>query len=269
MSLVKLLGIGYDARSSFMRGAASAPQSVRRALASSSSNWCAESGRDLNPSECDYWVDIGDLNPDDDPERAVTAIKESTSEAIGDGSRLMVIGGDHLITWPVVTSMAEQHRNLTIVHFDAHPDLYDQLDGDRYSHACPFARIMEQGSASRLIQLGIRTMTPHQREQADRFSVQVVPMAGWDGKVPPVSGPVYVSVDIDVLDPAFVPGTSHHEPGGMSTRQLIDAIHQLADMDAEFVGADLVEINPKRDIGDMTAMVGAKLTKELVDLLIR
>jgi arginase family enzyme len=111
-------------------------------------------------------------------------------------------------------------------------------------------------------------MTEHQRQQVDRFGVEVHELRSWDERLPKLSGPVYVSVDIDVLDPAFAPGISHHEPGGMSTRQLLDSLHQLKPGDdIQLVGADVVEVNPRRDVHDMTAMVGAKLTRELIGLL--
>jgi len=172
------------------------------------------------------------------------------------------------VTWPVVQALTDRVDNLTIVHLDAHPDLYDQLDGDRFSHACPFARIMEQGRVARLVQLGIRTMTPHQRQQADRFGVEVLELRDWEGRVPELTGPVYVSIDLDVLDPAFAPGVSHHEPGGMSTRQLLDTIRQIGESGANIVGADLVELNPTRDLNDVTAMVAAKIMRELLGLLL-
>jgi arginase family enzyme len=127
---------------------------------------------------------------------------------------------------------------------------------------------MEEGIASRLLQFGIRTMSPHQREQADRFGVEVFEYRDWDHVVPPLSGPVYVTIDMDALDPAFAPGVSHHEPGGMSTRELLGAIRQIADSGAVVVGADIVELNPQRDVNDVTAMVAAKLARELLGLLI-
>ncbi len=194
-------------------------------------------------------------------------IRAGAAAAVRDGSKLLSIGGDHLVTWPVVQAITERYEQLTIVHFDAHPDLYDNLDGDRYSHACPFARIMEESKVSRLVQMGIRTMTPHQREQADRFGVEVIEARTDPNAVPALEGPVYVSIDIDVLDPAFAPGMSHYEPGGWSTRQLLQAIADLAAADVDIVGADLVEINPERDVDGMTAMVGAKLFRELLALL--
>lgn len=265
---VKVLGLPYDAHSSFLRGPALAPPAVRAALTNGSANWCTEDGRDLAPDGDAGWTDLGDLDLPDDVHEAMALIRGAAAEAIADGGRLLSIGGDHLVAWPLVQAITDRHDGLTIVHFDAHPDLYDELDGDRYSHACPFARIMEEGRVARLVQMGIRTMTPHQLEQAERFGVEVYEARDTSAVVPQLSGPVYVSIDIDVLDPAFAPGMSHFEPGGWSTRRLLAAIAEIAAQDVDVVGADLVEINPERDVHDLTAMVGAKLVRELLGLLL-
>lgn len=266
LAAVSLLGVPYDAHSSFLRGPAGAPAAVRAALTCGSANWCTERGTDLDPAKGARWQDRGDLDLPDEVEPALAAIRAAAADAIADGGRLVSIGGDHLVTWPLVQAMTEVHEGLTILHFDAHPDLYDELDGDRYSHACPFARIMEEGKVARLIQFGIRTMTPHQREQAERFGVEVHEARSGVSMVDDLRGPVYVSIDIDVLDPAYAPGISHHEPGGWSTRQLLDAVAAVSAAGVPVVGADLVEINPTRDINEMTAMVGAKLIRELLEL---
>lgn len=270
---VKLLGIPYDAHSSYLRGPAEAPQAVRNALNCGSANWATELGALVDPAT-GIWSDLGDLELDEAVEQALPSIRSAVADAVSDGSPLLSLGGDHLVAWPIVQAMSDRYDDITIVHFDAHPDLYDELDGDRFSHACPFARIMEEEKVARLVQLGIRTMTDHQRQQAERFGVEVHELREWDGLVPELTGSVYVSVDIDALDPAFAPGISHHEPGGMSTRQLIDSLHQLRPASqggclhgANLIGADIVEINPQRDLNDMTAMVGAKLTRELLGLL--
>ncbi len=268
---VKLLGVPYDAHSSFRRGPALAPPAIRAALHCGSANWCTESGLDLDPATTGSWTDLGDLDLPDDPAAAtdaLRAVRQAAAVAIADGSGLLSFGGDHTVTWPLVQAISDRHEGLTIVHFDAHPDLYDHLDGDRFSHACPFARIMEEGCAARLLQFGIRTMNPHQRAQAERFGVEVHEFREWDGVIPALAGPVYVTVDLDALDPAFAPGISHHEPGGMSTRQLLDSIRQVGDSGAMVVGADIVELNPTRDLDDVTAMVAAKIARELLGLLL-
>jgi arginase family enzyme len=147
------------------------------------------------------------------------------------------------------------------LHFDAHPDLYDEFLGNRHSHASPFARIMEEGLAKRLVQVGIRTVNGHQREQAERFGVEFVEMRNWrDDLTLDFDSPVYISFDLDALDPAFAPGVSHREPGGLSTRQAIGVIQRLR---AKVVGADIVEFNPRMDPAQITAVVCAKLLKEI------
>jgi arginase len=179
----------------------------------------------------------------------------------------ILLGGDHAISFPALAGIFAHHGPVNILHFDAHPDLYDELGGNRRSHASPFARIMEAGLATRLVQVGIRTLNRHQREQAARFGVEIVPMRDFlAGNVPIPEAPLYVSIDLDGLDPAFAPGVSHHEPGGLSTRQLLDV---LARIPGPIVGADVVELNPDRDVNGMTAAVAAKLVKELAAIAVR
>jgi arginase family enzyme len=162
--------------------------------------------------------------------------------------------------------VAASHKNLNILHLDAHADLYDDFEGNPHSHASPFARILEQGLAQRLVQVGIRTLNPHQREQAKRFGVEIIEMKDWkDSHVFSFDGPLYISLDIDALDPTFAPGVSHYEPGGFSTRQVLNIIQNLK---ANIVGADIVELNPSRDIHNMTAMTAVKFLKELLAKMI-
>ena len=155
---------------------------------------------------------------------------------------------------------------LTVLHLDAHPDLYQSFDNDPHSHASPFARVMEEKLADRLVQLGIRTLNQHQKEQAQRFGVAIVPMrAGVEAMISAarrLEGPLYLSVDLDVLDPAYAPGLSHPEPGGLSTRELLSIIQAIPR--GLLIGADVVELNPLNDFRDLTARVGAKAVKEIV-----
>jgi arginase len=197
---------------------------------------------------------------------AFTAIETSVGELMDRGLRPLCLGGDHSITLPVVRAVGKRVPELTIIHFDAHPDLYDELEGNRLSHACPFARIMEERRAKRLIQVGIRTLTDHQREQARKFGVEIIEMRhlpALDRMM--VAGPVYISFDMDVLDPAFAPGISHREPGGMSVREVLTHLNAIS---GNIVAADLVEFNPAQDISNMTAIVGAKLLKEMLGKMI-
>lgn len=257
-----LLGIPFDANSSWLRGAAGAPPIIRVALGSYSSNATTETGVDLS-SEGAY-CDAGDLKFTF--EQPFAAIEAKVGELLDHNLRPVSLGGDHSITLPIIRAFGQRIPDLTILHFDAHPDLYDELEGNRLSHACPFARIMEARAAKRLIQIGIRTMTAHQRQQAEKFGVEVIEMCHLPAlDHMKVNGPVYISFDMDVLDPAFAPGISHREPGGMSVREAIAHLHAIT---GRIAGADIVEFNPAQDHTQMTAMVAAKILKEILGKMI-
>lgn len=257
--MVAVLGVPSDENSSFMRGAALAPKHIREALHSGSSNMMTELGVDLGSST--GWTDIGDL-PLAAGDLELEKIEATISKLLASGVRVLALGGDHSITYPIVRGYARSFRGLTVLQLDAHPDTYDEYDGNRHSHACPFARIMEEGLGVRLVQLGIRTTNPHQRQQAERFGLTMVEMKDWSpDKLPKLEGPIYLSLDLDALDPAFAPGVSHQEPGGFTTRDVLRIIHGLPQ---PIVGADIVEFNPARDPVGVTAMLAAKLCKEIV-----
>jgi agmatinase len=256
-----LLGVPFDANSSYMRGAADAPPLIREAFHCASSNSSTESGIELSSESL---LDAGDLKLLEDG--AFIEIEKAVGELLDKGQAPVCLGGDHSITYPIVRAFAKRFADLTVVHFDAHPDLYDEFQGSRDSHACPFARIMEEGLAKRLIQLGIRTMNAHQRKQATRFAVEVVEMRQLPARDRlRLAGPVYVSFDIDVLDPAFAPGISHREPGGMSVREAVAHLHAIT---GDIVGADIVEYNPRQDVSQRSAMVCAKILKEILGRMI-
>jgi arginase len=205
-------------------------------------------------------VDAGDVEIPEDS-TAVAVIERAVGAILARGAHTLVLGGDHAVAYPVLRAHSRVWPGLTILHLDAHADLYDEFEGDRLSHACPFARVMEEGLAGALIQIGIRTLNDHQRDQAKRFGVQIVEMKDWQpAKAPSIEGDVYLSLDLDALDPAFAPGVSHQEPGGFSTRELIELIGRFG---GRLVGADVVELNPSRDPLGVTAMTAAKLVKEL------
>lgn len=253
------MGVPYDGASSFLRGPAEAPRLIREALHSPASNLWTESGVDL--AVPGVLGDAGDIGIES-AETVRADIEAAMARVLAGHSKPLALGGDHSVSYPLVRGVSRRHPSLDILHFDAHPDLYAYFDGDRYSHACQFARIMEEGLARRLVQVGIRTMNGHQREQAERFGVEVIEMRHWhDALALSFDAPLYVSVDVDVLDPAFAPGVSHREPGGCSVRQLLAAIQSVR---GEIVAADIVEYNPRHDLHGVTAIVGAKLVKELV-----
>jgi arginase len=257
---VTLVGVPWDDQSSFMRGSAAAPDAIRRALFSPSSNLSTEDGGELALGR--NLDDGGDIELPAGPAGAVAeAITREFSELLARDATVIALGGDHAVTCPIVRAHARRFPNLAILHLDAHPDFYDDFEGQPYSHASTFARIMEAGLASRLVQVGIRTMNEPQRKHLERFPVEQICMRAWSGAPELVfDGPVYLSLDLDVLDPAFAPGVSHHEPGGLSVRDLLQIVSRLR---GQLIGADVVELNPARDRDGVTAMVAAKLVKEI------
>jgi len=260
---VVLIGVPWDGSSSFLRGAARGPSAIRDALWSPSSNSWTEGGIDLAQAKSDgRFVDGGDVDVGATADESVRLIRDGVERVLAGGRHVVSLGGDHSVTYPILDAHARSGVRPAVLHIDAHADLYDVFDENRLSHACPFARVMEAGLASRLVQVGIRTLNRHQREQAERFGVEIIEMRDWSPSVVlSFEGPVYVSLDLDALDPAFAPGVSHHEPGGLSTREVIGLLHRMR---GRVIGADVVELNPARDIHGVTAMVAARLVKELV-----
>lgn len=261
---VALLGIPHDENSSFIRGPAEAPPLIRRELHSDAYSLWTETGIDL--SAPGRLVDHGDVQFDDGVD-AWDIIEREVGRAMDAGHPLICLGGDHAITYPILRGVRPRHPKLTIVHIDAHCDIYDAYQGNPRSHASPFARIMEQRLADRLIQIGIRTNNDEHRAQAERFGVEVIEAARCR-ELPRlnINTPVYISMDIDGLDPACAPGVSHREPGGLSTRWVIDLFQSI---EQPIVAADIVEYNPRCDLSNMTALVATKLLKEIAGMMVK
>lgn len=254
---IGLLGVAFDANSSYLRGPAEAPQKIREAFFCDSSNLWSENETDMGAEG--IFADAGDITPTQANMPAET--EAAANQLYESGLKVMAFGGDHSVSFPLVRAAAKFHPGLSILHMDAHPDLYDNYDNNPASHASPFARIMESGLVKRLVQVGIRTMNGHGREQARRFGVEVLTMQNWREVFNlRFEGPLYLSFDMDCLDPAFALGVSHHEPGGLSTR---DALSVIQSLQPKLMAADLVEYNPTRDISNVTGMVGAKVFKEM------
>lgn len=263
---IALLGIPSDSGSSYRRGAAGAPAAIRAewARAAAYSNRTAEDGTDLGQPGLLH--DVGDVALPADEAGARAAITAAALAQLHAGHRLLSLGGDHAVTYPLLQAVHRAVGTVDVVHLDAHPDLYPDFEGNRFSHACPFARALEDGLIGRLVQVGIRTQNAAQREVAERHGVEQVPMAGWAAPRLEFARPVYISLDLDVLDPAFAPGVSHPEPGGLSVREVLGVLQRV---EGRIVAADLVEYNPDGDHHGATAVVAAKLLKELAACLAR
>lgn len=259
MKTVSLYGLPFDGKSSYLKGAALAPERIRKELYSPAYNAFSESVTDVL-SAID---DAGDL-----PCTHYEQIGDALDRITLHDTTPIFLGGDHSVSYHTIRRFhTEYGRTFHVLHFDAHGDLYDTFDGDRYSHACPFARVMEEQLCLSLTQVGIRSYTPHQEYQVRRFGIEAYRMRDVAQFRPEhLKGPLFISLDIDVLDPAFAPGVSHHEAGGITSRQLIDLLHAIR---VPVIGADLVEFNPLRDVGEITGALCAKLVKELTACVIR
>jgi len=263
---VVLVGLPWDGSSSHLSGAAEAPARIRNALLSPAGNLFSESGVDLSGASRLQILGDLELPPHEHP---FAAIEECVEALLGEGVHPIFLGGDHSVTQATVSPFEARYPSLTVIQFDAHPDLYETFEGDPHSHACPMARILERGALQRLVQVGIRASTDHQDEQAMKYGVERMAPRSYDSADWAdlrLEGPLYVSFDLDVIDPAFVPGVSHPEHGGLSTRTAISMIQNLP---CPVVGADIVELNPGRDLNELTAGVAAKIVKELASKMIQ
>jgi arginase len=264
MTSISLLGIPNDDNSALMKGAAEAPPLIRRELHSDAYSQWTETGIDLGAPG--MIVDHGDIAFDGsrDP---WDLIEEHVGEALSLGHPLICLGGDHAVTHPIMRAVRRLNPKLTILHIDAHPDIYDAYQGNRRSQTSSFARIMEEGLTDRLIQVGLRTINGHHRDQFKRFGVEVIEAHRCgDALALDIDTPIYISMDLDALDPAHVPGVTYREPGGLTPRQVINWLRAL---DQPVVAADIVEYNPRCDIANLTASVAAKLLKEIAGMMVK
>ncbi|MBN2408243.1 MAG: agmatinase [Candidatus Aminicenantes bacterium] len=260
-----MIGVPFDEKSSYLRGSAGGPAAIRASSTGKARNPVTELGVDLEHDT--VIVDLGDIDTSGDVDKTFLRIETAVAAVIHKKAKPIILGGDHSITYPILKVVAGAWRGVDILHFDAHPDLYEDLYGDRLSHACPFARIMEDGLAESLVQVGVRAATSEQRTTAKRHGVRMIEMKDFrDDLSLEFTRPLYISFDLDALDPAFAPGVSHQEAGGLTTRQAIDIIHRLK---AKIIGLDVVELNPDRDPSGITASAAVKIVKEVAGMMIR
>jgi agmatinase len=262
---IAILGVPFDEKSSYLRGAAGGPAAVR--AVSTGKCYCGWTELGVNLEEETVLVDLGDVDTSGDPDRTFALTEKAVDGILAKGAVPVVLGGDHSITYPVLKAFARHHKPLDVLHFDAHPDLYDDLYGDRLSHACPFARVLDDGLAAGVVQVGVRAVTAAHRAKALKHAVRMVEMKEiLDPLHLRFANPVYISFDLDVLDPAFAPGVSHHEPGGLTTRQAVQVIQALK---GRIVGLDIVELNAARDPSGITAAAAFKIIKETAGRIVR
>ncbi len=274
---VAVLGVPFDAGVSYRPGARFGPSHVR---ASSKLLRPYNPAQDVSPFAAQQVADAGDVgcNPFN-IEEAIAAIDAGARSVLDSAGRLLTIGGDHTIALPLLRVMHEIHGPVAVVHLDAHLDTWDTYFGAAYTHGTPFRRASEEGLLDKTSCLHIGTRGPLYTAQDltddQVLGFQVVGSTemddlGWRGVVERVHArvgdrPVYVSLDIDVLDPAFAPGTGTPEAGGMTSRELLQVLRAFAGMN--LVGADIVEVSPAYDHAEVTGIAASHAAYELISAM--
>jgi agmatinase len=274
---VAVVGVPFDAGVSYRPGARFGPAHIRE---SSRLLRPYNPAADVEPFARQQVVDAGDVavNPFDIDE-AITQVEAGARAVLERSSRLVTIGGDHTIALPLLRAVAARHGPVAVVHFDAHLDTWDTYFGAPYTHGTPFRRASEEGllDTSACVHVGTRgpLYSPGDLGDDRRLGFEVVGSVEMDdlgarGVVERIRDrvedrPVYVSVDIDVLDPAFAPGTGTPEAGGLTSRELLAVLRSFAGL--RLVGADVVEVAPAYDHAEITGIAAAHVVYELLSAL--
>jgi agmatinase len=275
---VAVVGVPFDAGVSYRPGARFGPAHVRE---SSRLLRPYNPAADVEPFAAQQVADAGDLavNPFD-LHQAIEQVQAGARSLLERSGRLLTIGGDHTIALPLLRAMSDKHGGpLAVVHFDAHLDTWDTYFGAEYTHGTPFRRASEEGLIDREASVHVGTRGPLYSRQdlgddAD-LGFAIVPSVEMDdlgarGVVERIrervgDRPVYVSVDIDVLDPAFAPGTGTPEAGGFSSRELLAVLRSFAGL--HLVGADVVEVAPAYDHAEVTGIAASHVLYELLSAM--
>jgi agmatinase len=261
---IRLLGAPFDGTVSFRPGARFGPQALR-AASDGLETYSPALDRDL---EDVAHADAGDLElPFGNPAAALAVIAAAVRRCLADGAKPLVLGGEHLVTLPVVEALSDHHPELVVIQLDAHADQRDDYLGERLSHACVMRRIAERLGDGHLRQIGIRSGTRAEfalmRAQGTRCSFapeDLEALRGWLA-----DRPVYLTLDLDVFDPGVMPATGTPEPGGIDWATFERAVSALAS--CRLVGADVVELAPQLDPSGCAAVVAAKCVRELLLIL--
>jgi agmatinase len=277
-----VLGIPYDYSSSYRKGSALAPSSIRENTSAELYNVYTEES--INLEENCKIFDCGDISfTSEKVEEAKNLVFQSISPLANNLNHFLFLGGDHLATYFSFSVLKQldkfRNKKMGLIYMDSHPDLYDQYNGNRYSHACVVRRIIEETDLNpkNIVQMGIRATTPEQIEFCDQsgiLSITTKDIQESEAKtvVSNVSDHlkdkvdyIYLSIDLDVLDPAFAPGIGNPEPGGLSTTQVVRLIQEFRNL--PLGSFDIVELNPKYDQSRLAAFASAKIIKETLGVL--
>ncbi|TLS49660.1 agmatinase [Paenibacillus antri] len=259
-----IYGMPMDYTVSFRPGSRFGPAAIRR-----SSIGLEEYSPylDKHLEEITYF-DAGDLLlPFGNAGKSLDLIGEYVRRLLNDGKVPVGLGGEHLVSWPVIREVFAKYPDLHLIHIDAHADLREQYEGEPLSHSTPIRKAAELIGGKRVYQFGIRSGMREEfawgRENVNFFPFDV--LEPLQKVLPQLEGkPVYVTIDIDVLDPSAAPGTGTAEAGGITSKELLGAVHAIAKSGANVVGFDLVEVAPIYDPTEQTPIVAAKLIREML-----
>jgi agmatinase len=256
---VVLVGVPYDGTVTFRPGARFAPAAVR-IWSDVLETYCPVFKRDLTDVKL---LDAGDL-----PSQAADwgsmadSVRATVSDVLSRGASSILIGGEHSITLPAVEAYAEYHDDLAVVQMDAHLDLRDDYNGNRFSHATVMRRILEKTGPDSLFQFGARSGIRQEWDLAESEKTIVTDLRTLCARLR--GRPIYLSIDLDVLDPSVMPETGTPEPGGMSFTEIHQTIFAMREL--EIVGGDVVEYSPVPGGGGPSGAVAAKVIRELIFL---
>ncbi|MFA5381486.1 MAG: agmatinase [Candidatus Izemoplasmatales bacterium] len=263
---VVIFSVPMDATTSFRPGTRFAGNAIR--VDSIGVEWYSPY-RDMSLKDYNT-CDIGDLDiPIGDVEAALKVIYQSTTKILKDNKKPMMIGGEHLVTYPQVKAMHEKYPNLHIIHFDAHTDLRDEFLGRKLSHATVIKRCHDLLGDDRIFQFGIRSGDASEFKWAAQGHTHLrkYDFNGLDKVIEKLKDlPVYITIDLDVLDPSVFPGTGTPEAGGMTYKELLSAFDEFTKLN-NIVGADIVELSPVLDASGASTAVACKTLREMILLL--
>jgi len=260
-----IFGIPFDGTVSFRPGTRFGPQAVRQEL-----DGLETYSPYLELDLVDYKIcDLGDLTlPFGNTIKVMELIENEARSFVADNKKTLAVGGEHLVSYPLIKAHLEKYPDLHVVHLDAHADLRDDYQGEKLSHASVMRRVFDEMGAGEIWQFGIRSGTKEEFGFAAKNTVmQKFDLEGIEKIVGLIGDqPVYFSIDLDVLDPSIFSGTGTPEPGGVSFKELMNTMQQMTSLN--IVGGDVVELSPHYDLSGVSTAVACKVLRELALIMV-
>jgi len=260
-----LYGMPMDWTVSFRPGSRFGPSRIRE-VSVGLEEYSPYLDRDL--ADVNYF-DAGDIPlPFGNPQKSLDMIEEFVGKVLAEDKFPLGMGGEHLVSWGVFQAMYRKYPDLAIIHMDAHTDLRDEYEGEPLSHSTPIKKVANLIGPKNVYSFGIRSGMKEEFEWAKEVGMHISKFEVLEPLkeiLPTLAGrPVYVTIDIDVLDPAHAPGTGTVDAGGITSKELLASIHEIARSEVNVVGADLVEVAPIYDPSEQTANTASKLIREMI-----